>query len=183
MIRKVPNYEVALFLPKYSIMKQKDFIIEYTKRDYFEGILCTLDVPSNDPPHGSNRHKIIVTTEAAQGALSTLIGAHVDYEPSWYHHNYDIVVGRIVRAWIKDGYLHVLGFLNSTLDPNVLDRIHDLNESLGMSFECQGAHVENMKAPIWRLKKIEKFTGIALLLQRRAAYHRSTFKLLNTVSS
>jgi hypothetical protein len=49
-------------------------------------------------------------------------------------------------------------------------------ELMGMSYELADAHVEDMRASVWRLTKVT-FTGAAILLREKAAYGRTSFRL------
>jgi len=47
----------------------------------------------------------------------------------------------------------------------------------GMSYELADAHVEDIRAPIWKLTAVT-FTGAAILLRAKAAYRRTDFVLM-----
>jgi hypothetical protein len=49
-------------------------------------------------------------------------------------------------------------------------------DGMGMSYELADAHVEDMRAAIWRLSKVT-FTGAAILLRSKAAYAGTSFSL------
>jgi hypothetical protein len=49
-------------------------------------------------------------------------------------------------------------------------------EQMGMSYELADAHVEDMRASVWRLTKVT-FTGAAILLREKAAYAGTSFRL------
>src|ERR1700712_2161174 len=51
------------------------------------------------------------------------------------------------------------------------------DEALGMSYELADAHVENMRAEVWRLTKA-MFTGAAILLRSKAAYATTSFRVV-----
>jgi hypothetical protein len=50
-------------------------------------------------------------------------------------------------------------------------------EPLGMSFELVGGLVEDMRAHIWILTKVE-FTGASVSLLKNVAYENTSFKLI-----
>jgi len=47
---------------------------------------------------------------------------------------------------------------------------------MGMSYELADAHVEDMRASIWKLNRVT-FTGAAILLRDKAAYRQTSFRL------
>lgn len=48
--------------------------------------------------------------------------------------------------------------------------------AMGMSWELADAHVEDMRAEIWKLTRAT-FTGAAILLREKAAYRDTRFEL------
>lgn len=153
-------------------------IKESSGRINFEGILCTVNLPSDKSPSGARGHQILLTKDAAQNALSTLLGAPVNYRSDWQGHNVNVTIGMIGKSWIDNEYVKVRGFLLTSKYPHIIDEINNIKESLGMSFEIADAHVENLREVVWKITKISSFTGAAILLKRKAAYYKSSFKLL-----
>ena len=48
--------------------------------------------------------------------------------------------------------------------------------TMGMSYELADAHVEDMRAEVWKLSRAT-FTGAAILLREKAAYRATSFRL------
>lgn len=160
-------------------MKSKEFLTEYSGRINFEGTLCILDEPSDKSPSGGRGHQILLSKEVAETYLEKLIGAPINYKEDWSGHNIEITIGLISKAWIEDDKLKVLGHLITATNPNIIDKIKSLpDNSLGMSYEMLNAKVENINASIWKLIKAP-FTGAAILFKNKAAYQKSSFKLLS----
>ena len=55
-------------------------------------------------------------------------------------------------------------------------------EQMGMSYELADAHVEDMRASVWRLTRVT-FTGAAILLREKAAYGKDVFPLVRSEST
>ena len=67
----------------------------------FTGTLLLTDVASDKPPHGSEGHRIFVSTKAAKEALPNLIGQAVNYQPEGLEaHASRHKVGVITKAWM-----------------------------------------------------------------------------------
>ena len=161
-----------------ELQNYQKIITESSGRVYFEGILCTLDQPSEKSPTGARGHQIILTSFAAERAISGLIGAPVNYTENWQGHDIFTTIGLISKAFTENQKLKVRGYLLTAKYPKIIDQIKSLEESLGMSYELRDARVEDMRKPVWTLTRVN-FTGVAILLQNKAAYRTSTFHLLD----
>ena len=53
----------------------------------FEGVLTLVDVPSDRAPSGARGHRVILTRQAAETALPSLMGMAVDYKAGWDGHD------------------------------------------------------------------------------------------------
>src|SRR3984957_17311521 len=53
----------------------------------FEGVLTLVDVPSDKAPSGSRGHRVVLTREAAEAALPSLLGMAVGYKAGWDGHD------------------------------------------------------------------------------------------------
>ena len=49
----------------------------------FEGVLTLVDVASDKAPSGARGHRVVLTREAAEAALPSLMGMAVDYKAGW----------------------------------------------------------------------------------------------------
>lgn len=140
----------------------------------FEGILTYLDRPSDSAPSGARGHKVILTTEAAQDALPSLIGMAVSFRASWDGHDRRQKCGVIEDAFLEGNELRVRGYVFGHDFPEVAAEM--TKGELGMSYELIDAHVEDMRAHLWKLTKAT-FTGAAILLRDRAAYKSTRINL------
>jgi hypothetical protein len=65
----------------------------------FEGVLTVVNVPSDRPPAGARGHRVVLTREAAERALPSLLGMAADYRPGWDGHDARRKVGLVTEAW------------------------------------------------------------------------------------
>src|ERR1700744_3366465 len=84
---------------------------DHPNRLPFEGCLTLLDVPSDKAPSGARGHRGILTREAAEAALPSLLGMAVDYKAGWDGHNARQKCGIITGAEIEGRRLMVSGYL------------------------------------------------------------------------
>src|SRR5271168_3017079 len=80
---------------------------EHPNKMPFVGTLLILDEPSNKPPHGSEGHRIYVSTETAKKRLKSIIGTGLNYAPDLEGHAVRRKVGVITGAWIDGKELKI----------------------------------------------------------------------------
>ena len=143
----------------------------------FEGILAKIDAPSNRAPCGARGHRVILTRQAAEKALPSLLGMAIDYKPEWDVHDTRSKIGILTEADIVDRMLCVQGFIYARDFPDVTASMRrHLKGTMGMSYEVSDAKVSDIRAAVWTLTKVT-FTGAAILLRGKAAYSDTIFKL------
>jgi len=143
----------------------------------FEGVLTVVNTPSDKAPAGARGHRVVLTREAAEKALPSLLGMAVDYRPGWDGHDVRRKIGVLTEADLAGQRLLVRGYLYARDFPEVAQSIvARSSESLGMSYELADARVEDMRAEIWRLTRVT-FTGAAILLRDKAAYKSTSFRM------
>jgi hypothetical protein len=152
----------------------------------FEGCLTLLDVASDKAPSGARGHRVVLTKEAAQAALPSLLGMAVDYKAGWDGHDARQKCGIITAAHIEPSAqgqkLMVSGFLFARDYPEFGKDFGGLSAaagsagSMGMSYELADAHVADMRLPVWTLTRAT-FTGAAILLRDKAAYRGTSFRV------
>jgi hypothetical protein len=126
----------------------------------FEGVLTLVDVASDRAPSGSRGHRVTLSRTA-----------------DWDGHDARSKCGILTSADIVGQRLMVGGYLYARDFPEVEAKLHDLAAgSMGMSYELADAHVEDMRASIWKLNRVT-FTGAAILLREKAAYRQTSFRL------
>ena len=64
----------------------------------FEGVLTTVNTPSDRAPAGARGHRVLLTCEAAEQALPSLLGMAVDYRPAWDGHDNRRKIGILTEA-------------------------------------------------------------------------------------
>ena len=77
----------------------------------FEGCLTLVDIPSDKAPSGARGHRVVLTKEAAEMALPSLLGMAVDYKVGWDGHDARQKCGIITSAHLEGRRLLVGGFL------------------------------------------------------------------------
>ncbi len=119
----------------------------------------------------------MLTREAAEKALPSLLGMAVDYRPGWDGHDARRKIGLLTEANLMGKRLLVSGYLYARDFPEVAKAIQaHAPKALGMSYELADARVEDMRADIWKLTRVT-FTGAAVLLRDKAAYRETSFRI------
>jgi hypothetical protein len=153
----------------------------HPNRVAFEGVLTYVDVPSDRAPSGSRGRRVMLTRAAADAALPSLLGMAVDFCPGWDGHDArrkcGIITDADILTAIRGGAVHVKGYLFARDFPEIERHLRSIPaEQMGMSYELADAHVEDMRAAVWRLTKVT-FTGAAILLRDKAAYGQTSFRI------
>ena len=147
----------------------------------FEGCLTLVDVASDKAPSGARGHRVVLTREAAEAALPSLLGMAVDYKAGWDGHDARQKCGIITGARLDGRQLLVEGFVFARDFPEIeakmgRDMHAEASRSMGMSYELADAHVADMRAQVWTLTRAT-FTGAAILLREKAAYRGTSFRV------
>lgn len=143
----------------------------------FEGILTLVNEASDKPPAGARGHRVVLTRDAAERALPSLLGMAVDYKPGWDGHDTRCKIGVLTEANLRGPRLMVRGYIYARDFPDVAKAIRaHAPEALGMSYEVAEAKVEDLKAEVWKLTRVT-FTGAAILLRDKAAYRGTSFRM------
>jgi hypothetical protein len=146
----------------------------------FEGCLTLVDIPSDKAPSGARGHRVVLTKEAAEMALPSLLGMAVDYKAGWDGHDARQKCGIITSAHLEGSRLLVGGFLFARDYPEMEAKVSGIaagiDTAMGMSYELADAHVADMRDTVWRLTRAT-FTGAAILLREKAAYRATSFRV------
>jgi len=143
----------------------------------FEGVLTLVNVASDRAPAGARGHKVMLTQEAAERAIPSLLGMAVDYRPGWDGHDARRKVGLLTEAYLAGRELKVRGYIYARDFPEVAETIRaSRSGTMGMSYELADARVEDMRSDIWKLTRVT-FTGAAILLRDKAAYLETSFRI------
>ena len=143
----------------------------------FEGILTVVNSASDKAPAGAKGHRVMLTREAVEEALPSLLGMAVDYRLNLDGHDARCKIGILTEANLIGRKLAVNGYLYARDFPDVAKAIQaHAPEALGMSYEIADARVENMHADVWKLTRVT-FTGAAVLLREKAAYRETRFSM------
>jgi hypothetical protein len=149
----------------------------HPNRVAFEGVLTVVNAASDKAPAGARGHRVMLTREAAEMALPSLLGMAVDYRPGWDGHDARRKIGLLTEADVRGSRLIVRGYLYARDFPDVARAIKaQAPEQLGMSYELADARVEDMRAEVWKLTRVT-FTGAAILLRDKAAYRATSFRM------
>ena len=95
----------------------------HPNRAGFRGVLTVVDVPSQRAPAGSKGKRVVLTRDAAEAALASLIGMALDYAPSFDRHDVRRKVGVITRADLVGRNLEVEGYLYAKDFPDIVAEI------------------------------------------------------------
>jgi len=156
---------------------QIPYVDKHPNRVAFEGVLTVVNAASDKAPSGARGHRVILTREAAEKALPSLLGMAVDYRLGWDGHDARRKIGLLTEADLVGSRLMVRGYLYARDFPEVaMAIVVHAPEKLGMSYELADAHVEDMRAEIWKLTRVT-FTGAAILLRDKAAYRATSFRM------
>ena len=143
----------------------------------FEGVLAVVNAPSDKAPAGARGHRVLLTRDAAERALPSLLGMAIDYRPGWDGHDARRKIGLLTEADLAGQRLVVRGYLYARDFPDVAEAIQAKStEAMGMSYELADARIEDMRAEIWKLTRVT-FTGAAVLLREKAAYRATSFRM------
>jgi hypothetical protein len=143
----------------------------------FEGVLTVVDSASDKSPAGARGHRVMLTREATETALPSLLGMAVDYRPGWDGHDARRKIGLLTEASLVGNRLVVKGYIYARDYPAVAKTIAAHSpEAMGMSYELADARVEDMRSEIWKLTRVT-FTGAAILLREKAAYRGTSFRM------
>ena len=162
----------------------------HPNRTGFRGVLTVVDVASDKSPSGARGHRVLLTRQAAEAAIPSLMGMGLDYSPALDRHDARRKIGVITRAEIVGRVIEVGGFLYARDFPEIVKeigrqmrtgaavsaglesaerKVHTSRSGLGMSYEIADALVEDIAASVWVLNKVT-FTGAAVLRRDKAAY-------------
>src|SRR3954465_801717 len=98
----------------------------------FRGVLTILDAPSDRPPAGARGHRVVLTRDAAEAALPSLIGMAVDFTAGLDGHDARRKVGIITSAGIRAGR----GGTAISSDVRVILDVHEIDPASGGSFSA-----------------------------------------------
>ncbi|GGH14749.1 hypothetical protein GCM10007036_14270 [Alsobacter metallidurans] len=142
---------------------------DHPNRMPFSGVLVKLNEVSDAAPGGSGGRKILVTKEAADAALGSLLGMGVNYTWGYDGHDPRQKIGLITDATIEGDEIRIAGFIYAADFPEVADDIRGLKDALGFSFEAASIFVADPTADPLTITALT-FTGAAILRKDKAAY-------------
>lgn len=164
-----------------SMAIEMPHVFGHPNRADFRGVLTVVDVASDKSPSGARGHRVLLTRQAAEAAIPSLLGMALDYSPTLDRHDARRKIGVITRAEIVGRMIEVGGFLYARDFPEIVAEIgrpgraaqaasaRTERTGLGMSYEIADALVEDIKAGVWILNRVT-FTGAAVLKREKAAY-------------
>ncbi|HUS19503.1 MAG TPA: hypothetical protein VMZ25_07615 [Terriglobales bacterium] len=162
-----------------ALAVEMPFVRAHPNRIPFKGVLTQVDVASQRAPAGARGRRVILTRQAADAALPSLIGMGLDYTPKLDGHDARLKVGLITGAEIVGTQLQIEGYIYGRDFPELMLELNSPNAPLGMSYELADARVEDVRATVWRLTEVI-FTGAAILRRDKAAYADTSITIKNT---
>jgi hypothetical protein len=189
-----------------SMAIEMPFVERHPNRAEFRGVLTFVDAASDKPPSGAKGHRVVLTKDAAEQALPSLLGMGLDWAPSLDRHDARTKIGVITRAEVvaqgksefarriaspypaartglpkSETYIiEVGGYLFARDFPEVIREMRAGANALGMSYEIADARIADMKASEWVITSCT-FTGAALLRRDKAAYRNTWIELTESV--
>ena len=153
----------------------------HCNRREFRGVLTLADAPSDRAPSGARGHRVLLTGQATERALPSLLGMAVDYTPELDRHDARRKVGIITSADLRAAggaaqKVDVKGYLFARDFPEVVQDMSRRKGELGMSYEIADVRVVDTEAPVWVATDFT-FTGAAVLLRDKAAYEGTSVEL------
>lgn len=148
--------------------------LDHPNRRYFDGVITILGQPSDMSPCGARGHRVMITPEAGREAMPSLLGMAVGFKAGYDGHDARMKCGIITDATIVGDEMRVTGYIFDHDFPEVSAEIRVLD--MGMSYEVCDLYIEDLTATIWVISKLT-FTGAAILLRRKASYHRTSIRL------
>ena len=139
----------------------------------FSGVLTKLEEPSDAAPEGSGGKRIMLTRSAAENALDSLLGMAVDFCPEFDGHDPQAKIGVITGATIDANEIRIHGFIYAADFPDVAKEIKANKDQLGFSFEAKNLWTSDPEADPVPIAEMV-FTGAAILLKDKAAYHSTS---------
>lgn len=153
-------------------------MIHPNKRD-FTGILAFIDELSDGPPEGARGHRIILSKRCVDKCLGTILGMGLNFSNDMSYHKTDSKCGVITTTWVEENRIHIGGFLYESDFPGLIQSL--ATEEHGLSFEMKLASYSFRHQfwfkPDWVIEE-GFFSGAAILRKDRAAYKRSSIKLV-----
>lgn len=139
----------------------------------FTGILTRVDQASDLAPHGSYGRKILLPSDVAASALSSLLGMAIDYKDDLSGHDRQSKIGVITAANIVGDAIHISGIFYANDFPKQVEKIQANQEDLGFSFEAERIVVDSLEQNPLTIKSLV-FTGAAVLEKKKAAYQSTS---------
>jgi hypothetical protein len=139
----------------------------------FSGVLTRVGEPSDGAPHGSNGRRIVLSQEAAEAALGSLLGMGVNLTSGLGGHDPQAKVGIITAATIEGNAIVIEGFIYKSDFPEAAETIKAQRNVLGFSFEADHIVVADISADPLVITACT-FTGAAILMKDKAAYRTTS---------
>lgn len=139
----------------------------------FSGILTRIGEASDGAPHGSGGKRILITHEAAEKALPSLLGMGVNMTGNLGGHDPKAKIGIITAATIEGDAIVIEGFVYRRDFPAEAKTIKAMKSALGFSFEADQIACEDSGTNPVIITGLN-FTGASILLKNKAAYHSTS---------
>ena len=146
----------------------------HPNRHPFSGIVTRIGQPSDKAPGGSMGKRVILTPEAVEAAIPSLLMMGVDYSHDFNGHDPERKIGVISEAKAKGDALHIKGFFYAADFPHVVQEIVANRRQLGWSYELIVNPGGSQVAGDLLVVTDFVFTGAAVLRKDAAAYSTTT---------
>jgi hypothetical protein len=142
----------------------------------FRGLLTTVEIASDRPPSGARGHRVLLTKEAANAAIPSLIGMALSFTPRFDGHDARSKVAIITSAELHNNELHINGYVFGRDFPEVLRKLRTCS-TLGLSYEMADVRIRDVRDSVWTMDAAT-FTGAAILHKKKAAYENTWIELM-----
>ncbi len=149
-----------------------DAVGSHSNKLPFTGVLTRLDQPSDKPVGGTGGRRVVLPSDVAEDALSSLLGMAIDFTKDFDGHRPKVKIGLITAANVVDDAVEIAGFFYAADFPEEVQFIQAEKEKLGFSFEAQSL-MQDMRADPLVVCACE-FTGAAVLYKDKAAYFNTS---------
>ena len=146
----------------------------HPNRHPFSGIVTRIGQPSDKAPGGSMGKRVILTPEAVEAAIPSMLGMGVDYSHDFNGHDPERKIGIVTDAKAKGDALHIKGFFYAADFPHIVQEIVANRRALGWSYELIVNAGGSQVAGDFLVVSDFVFTGAAVLRKDAAAYSTTT---------
>jgi hypothetical protein len=142
---------------------------DHINKIYGTGVLTKLDQPSDAPLGGSSGRRVILPSQVAQAAISTLIDMPLNFSNDFDAHQKSQPIGAIYAAEVVGDEIQIKFYLYAVNFPEQVQRIQQEKNLMGFSYEIADVLCQDVGDDLLEVASCT-FTGAAILYKDKAAY-------------